>query len=63
MASIAQQEYANFHIVFIDDASTDNTSEIVKEFFESQKFPKAKYTMIKNTIQLKAMANLRRAAK
>jgi glycosyltransferase involved in cell wall biosynthesis len=58
------QEYTNYHIVFIDDASTDGTGEQVQAFLDSQsKIPRDKFIMIKNTEQKRAMPNLRRAAR
>lgn len=37
--TIIMQEYSNFHIVFIDDASTDGTGDKVEEFVKQKGFP------------------------
>jgi glycosyltransferase involved in cell wall biosynthesis len=36
MKSILQQNYKNYHIVFLDDASTDQTGEEIKLFLKNQ---------------------------
>ena len=64
MKSILMQEYSNYHIVFIDDASTDSTSDDVIELLQQQKkLHSSKYLLIKNQRQMRAMHNLRTAAK
>lgn len=61
--SIIMQEYGNFHIVVIDDGSSDNTGSLIDNFMNTQtKVPKEKYMLITNSVQKKAMPNLRRAA-
>jgi glycosyltransferase involved in cell wall biosynthesis len=62
MNSILQQNYQNFHIVFIDDASTDQTFNKTLDLIRSRNFPMDRVTMIRNDIQKFAMYNLRRAA-
>lgn len=37
MDSILQQNYSNYHIVFIDDASNDTTGIDMKKYFEEKK--------------------------
>lgn len=62
--SIAMQDYSNFHVVVIDDASTDGTGALIKTFLDSQKkITPDRYQIIVNTFQRKAMPNLRTAAK
>jgi len=57
------QEYNNYHIVVIDDASTDKTGKLISDFLGSQnKVPSNRYQIITNTEQKMAMYNLRRAA-
>lgn len=64
MNSILTQEYSNYHIVFIDDASTDSTGKDVTKLMQGQeKVPPERYTIIKNKLQMRAMHNLRTAAR
>ena len=48
MQSILQQEYENYHIVFIDDMSTDQTLAETKKYLEQVDFPTDRVTYIKN---------------
>ena len=59
------QEYKNYHIVFIDDASTDGTGEQVEQFLiaNQTKIPSERFIVVKNKEQKRAMPNLRIAAK
>lgn len=63
--SILKQEYKNYHIVFIDDASTDGTGEQIEKFLavSQTKIPPERFTVVKNKEQKRAMFNLRMAAK
>lgn len=36
--SVLNQTYKNFEIILVDDASSDNSAEIAKEFFKKRKF-------------------------
>ena len=47
--SLINQEYPNFHIVFIDDFSNDGTFESTKKFIESSRFPADRVTYVRNT--------------
>ena len=61
--SIVMQNYSNYHIVVIDDASTDNTGDLISSFLSKQtRIPKERYHIQKNSKRMKAMYNLRRAA-
>lgn len=63
MMSIVMQNYSNYHIVVIDDGSTDETGEHITNFLLKQtKIPPERYYIERNTEQKKAMPNLRRAA-
>lgn len=62
MNSILQQNYKNYHIVFIDDASTDQTFNKTLELLTKKNFPQKRVHMIRNKEQTFAMHNLRRAA-
>jgi glycosyltransferase involved in cell wall biosynthesis len=47
--SIIMQNYTNYHVVVINDASTDNTGEFIAKILREQdKIPKEKYTVINN---------------
>ena len=63
MQSILMQEYSNYHVVFIDDASTDDTGLQIEAFLNNQTIiPRDRYVIVKNTEQRRAMPNLRMAA-
>jgi len=50
MQSILMQEYSNYHIVFIDDASTDDTGLQIEAFLNNQTIiPRDRYVIVKNT--------------
>lgn len=58
------QNYSNYHIVVIDDASTDQTGELILKFLREQnKVGEDRYDVIRNSQQMRAMANIRFAAK
>lgn len=46
--SIFQQEYKNYHLVYVNDASTDGTGDYVKSYMEENEIPREKYTIINN---------------
>jgi len=63
MRSILMQEYKNYHIVFIDDASADGTGDQIETFLAKQSIlPHDRYVIIKNKVETRAMPNLRMAA-
>ena len=33
------QDYSNYHIIYVDDASPDKTGEFVKKYLEEKKIP------------------------
>lgn len=57
LQSIIDQTYQNYRVIYVDDASTDRTNLFVNNFIE-QSGLKDKFTIIKNTINVKAIANL-----
>ena len=59
------QNYTNYHLVVIDDASNDSTGAKIKEFLEKNQslVDKSRYQVIVNAQNLKAATNIRRAAK
>ncbi len=46
--SIFMQNYQNYHVVYIDDASPDRTGEFVKQYLEEKKIPEKKIQVIRN---------------
>lgn len=44
--SILQQDYDNYHIVYIDDASKDGTAEKVKSYIDKYKVPESRLLFI-----------------
>ena len=47
--SIARQEYENYHVVVIDDASTDGTGYKVEEWLEEEgKMKEGKFRVRRN---------------
>lgn len=46
--SIVRQNYDNFHIVFVDDSSTDHTLSETMNQIERLKFPKKRVTLVQN---------------
>lgn len=55
--SVIHQNYSNYHIVYIDDCSTDNTYQLVKEYV-AQQHCEHKVTLIGNAKRRGALANL-----
>lgn len=60
--SIFQQEYSNYRVIYIDDCSTDNTFEVVKQYITDRKLW-SKVKLIHNTERRGALANLYYAIK
>lgn len=46
--SVFQQDYKNYHVVFVDDFSTDKTGDYAESYMQVNKIPKDKYVVIKN---------------
>lgn len=47
--SIVMQEYLNFHIVVVDDASNDGTGQLIIDYLNTQrKVNQSRYTVIIN---------------
>lgn len=55
--SILFQNYTNYRVIYIDDASTDNTGNLVQEYV-AQCGKKDKVTLIKNDLRKGALANI-----
>ena len=37
--SVFQQDYQNYHVVYVNDASKDGTGEYVKDYMEENEIP------------------------
>ena len=55
--SLFQQEYQNYHLVYVNDASTDGTGDYVKSYMEENQIPPGKYTIVNNEVNQKNCAN------
>jgi cellulose synthase/poly-beta-1,6-N-acetylglucosamine synthase-like glycosyltransferase len=60
--SVLQQNYSNYHIVFIDDVSEDKTGEFVQKYVDELELKEDKIKIIINKEKKYAMQNLRYAA-
>lgn len=48
MQTILYQNYSNYHIVFIDDFSSDTTLQATQEYVEKVGFPQSRIKYIRN---------------
>jgi cellulose synthase/poly-beta-1,6-N-acetylglucosamine synthase-like glycosyltransferase len=55
LESIFQQEYANFRVIIIDDASSDKTSEKIARHLRWRDFPKEKAILIRSKVHRTAL--------
>lgn len=55
--SVFTQQYENYHVVYVDDCSSDDTYNVVKAYITEHNLD-AKVTLIKNQQRRGAMANL-----
>ena len=60
LASVVDQEYNNFHVIIIDDASTDGTNTIIENYIKKNNLT-SRVTFIRNTVRTRKLANLYRA--
>lgn len=60
LLSILQQQYSAYHVVVIDDASTDGSAQLIDQLVEERGGGKVK--VIHNEQQRKALGNIRMAA-
>ncbi|PIS01540.1 MAG: hypothetical protein COT84_01850 [Chlamydiae bacterium CG10_big_fil_rev_8_21_14_0_10_35_9] len=57
LSSVFSQNYDDYRVIYVDDASSDHTYEKVKDFVEKEK-KQGKVTLIRNTQNKGAMENL-----
>ena len=62
MQSILQQDYTNYHIVFIDDSSRDSTLSLTQEYLKARNFPSDRVSYVKNLGNNYATYNIIHAA-
>lgn len=63
LTTILNQSYKNWILILINDCSTDNSFEIVKEVLKNQKISKKKYILISNKKNLGITKSLNKALK
>ena len=62
LKSILMQNYTNYHIVFVDDFSSDNTMKLAMDYLIESNFPKDRIKFIKNKKRTYATYNIINAA-
>ena len=62
MQTIFYQKYSNYHIVFIDDVSTDETLNETKRYVKERNFDENRIVYVRNDVKRYATYNLRNAA-
>ncbi len=60
--SILKQSYHNFHVIYVDDNSTDSMSSVVRRFVEINPTLQERFLYIRNHVKKCALANQYRAA-
>ena len=55
--SIFEQEYSNYHVIYIDDCSTDGTYLLVKKYLADYGFDE-RFILYRNAMRQRALANL-----
>ena len=63
LQSILQQEYNNYRLVIVDDASTDHTASFIELWLRQSKLPSTRYRLIKNQERISAVPNINMAIK
>ena len=56
--SIFFQNYTNYRVVLIDDASTDGSGEVYRNYFRFHAIDKQRYTYIENARRVTALENI-----
>ncbi len=63
LSSILEQNYDNYEIVYIDDASTDYTFEKAKQILKDGNFPEDRLHISRNSFHKGKMENVYNAVK
>lgn len=61
LASVFSQDYTNYRIIYVDDASSDNTADLVKAFVKEKK-GESRFLLIRNSSRKGGLCNLYEAA-
>lgn len=61
LQSILNQDYSNYHVVIVDDASPDLTGLHIQRFLHKNHIPESKVTLIRNQKQVTAVPNIHMA--
>jgi glycosyltransferase involved in cell wall biosynthesis len=61
LQSIFNQDYDNYRVVIVDDASSDNTTALIKHFMKKNKKYEDKVVLITNKKQMTAVPNIHMA--
>jgi glycosyltransferase involved in cell wall biosynthesis len=56
LRSIFQQDYSNYRVIYIDDASQDQTPNLVEVLVKS--YPKLRFNLVRNQVRMGALANI-----
>lgn len=59
--SILNQQYSNYHVIIIDDASEDSTGLLINRFLAKNKIPPSKVEVIINSRRVTAVPNIHKA--
>lgn len=63
LQSIINQDYKNYKLVVVDDASNDGTADLISIFLQKSKLPKHRYVLIRNAQRMTAVPNINMAIK
>jgi len=63
LQSIINQNYKNYKIVVVDDASEDGTGDLISIFLKKSKLSRSQYTLIRNSKRMTAVPNIYNAIK